>query len=197
MDGMMQKIMWLLASLAGLYSLLIMIRIILTWFSTTQQSALGAFLSRITDPYLNWWRRRLNLRIGVLDFSVVVALAVLSIFQTFCSKIAMFGRISPGTVLLICLSALWSAVSFILGFFLLVLILRFFAFIAHSDIYSPFWNIVNTISQPILYRINRILFGKRIVRFATGIIVSILVLAALMAGGHIALKFLSGLLRLI
>jgi YggT family protein len=158
---------------------------------------LGAFLSHITDPYLNWWRQRLNLRIGVLDFSVVVAIAALSIFQTFCSRIAVFGRISIGAVLSICLSSLWSAVSFILGFFLLVLILRLSALFAHSNIYSPFWNIINTISQPILYRINRIIFGKRIVRLATGIIVSILVLAVLMAGGHIAVGFLSGLLRLI
>ena len=194
---MIQRIMWLLASVAGLYSLLIMVRIILTWFGSMQYSGLGAFLSRLTDPYLDWWRRHLNLRIGVLDLSPIVAMAALSVFQTICSSIAMFGRISIGAVLSVCLSALWSAVSFILGFCLVVLILRLIAYYAHSNIYSPFWNIVDTVSRPIMYRINRIIFGRRIVRFTTGIIVSVLVLAALMAGGYIAVWLLSGLLNLI
>ena len=193
----LQSLMWLLASLAGLYSLLIMIRIILTWFGSIQYSALGAFLSRVTDPYLDWWRRRLNLRIGVLDLSPIVAMAALSVFQTICSGIAVSGRISIGAVLSVCLSALWSAVSFILGFCLVILILRLIAYFARSNIYSPFWNIVDTISRPIMYRVNRVIFGRRIVRFETGIIASVLVLAALMAGGHIAVELLAGLLRLI
>jgi YggT family protein len=124
-------------------------------------------------------------------------MAALSILQTFCTRIAVFGRISLGVFLSVCLSALWSAVSFILGFLLLVLILRLVAFFARSNIYSPFWSIINKISQPILYRINRIIFGKRIVRFETSIIVSIVALAALMAGGHFVVGLLSGFLRLI
>ena len=184
----------ILASLLGVYSTLIIIRIIFTWFSSSRYSKPAALLSRITDPYLDWWRQRLNLRAGVLDLSPIVAMAALSVAQTLCADIARRGRISLGVALVICLYALWSAVRFLLGFCLLIIVLRLIAFFANANIYSPFWQVIDAIARPILYRINRIIFGSRIVRYTTGIIISIVVLAALMAGGNFAVQALAALL---
>ena len=190
----MRLLMGLLATLVNLYSMIIVIRIILTWFGHTQYSKPVQILARITDPYLDWWRQKLNLRVGVLDISPLIAIAALSVIQTICSTIASQGRISLGIIFAVCLFALWSAVSFILGFCFIVLVLRLIAYFANSNMYFVFWQIIDSISRPLLYHINRIIFGKRIVHFLTGIIVSIVILAVLWIGGRFAVRLLTGLL---
>jgi YggT family protein len=184
----------LLASLAGLYSLLIVIRVILTWFGGAQYGRPVELLARVTDPYLDWWRRSLRLQAGYLDLSPIAAMAALSVAQSIFSTIARYGRISIGIILAIAVSAFWSAASFILGFCLIVLILRFIAFMTNRSLYSPFWRIIDTISQPLLYRINRIIFGKRLVNYLTGNIAAIAALAAIWIGGGFAVRLLAGLL---
>jgi YggT family protein len=184
----------LLANLAALYSLLILIRVMLTWFSGAQYGKPVELLSTVTDPYLDWWRRVLRLRAGFLDLSPIAAMAALSLAQSIFSTIARYGRISLGIILFIVLSAVWSAVSFLLGFCLIVLILRFIAFMTNRNIYSTFWRIIDTISQPLLYRISRILFGKRLVSYLAKIIAAIVVLAAIWIGGGFALRLLTRLL---
>jgi len=189
----MRIIMGLLATLIGLYSLLIIVRIILTWFSNIQYGKAVQILSAITDPYLDWWRRNFRLKAGVLDLSPIAALAFLSIMQTVCSAISNQGRVSLGIILAVCLSAVWSAVSFIVGFSFFVLVLRFIAFICNSNMYSTFWRIIDSIARPLMYRINRIIFGRRLVNFTTGIIVSIVALAIIWIMGRIAVRLLTGL----
>jgi len=187
----MKMIFGFLATLLSIYSVLIFIRIILTWFNHVHHSKLIQILSRITDPYLDWWRRHLTLRAGVLDLSPIAAIAAISVLQTICSTIAAQGRISIGILLAVTLSAVWSVVSFIIGFCIIVLILRLVAYIGNSNMYAPFWQTIDTISRPLIYRINRIIFGKRLVRFTTGILFSVAVLAAIWFAGRIIIRLVT------
>jgi YggT family protein len=197
MEGVIRSVMGLLAMLVGVYSLLVIIRIMLTWFSNAPYGRPVQILAAITDPYLKWWRQKLNLHAGTLDLSPIAAMAALSVVQTICSTMASQGRISMGIILAVCVSALWSAASFILGFCVVVLVLRFIAYMCNSNMYSTFWRIIDSISQPLQYRINRIIFGRRQVRFTTGLIVSIVALVAVWAGGGLIVRLLTGfLLRL-
>ena len=190
----MRVIMNLLASLAGLYSLLIVIRVIITWFGGAHYGRPVELLARVTDPYLDWWRRTLRLQVGYLDLSPVAAMAALSLAQSIFSTIARYGRVSIGIILAISVSALWSAASFIIGFCFIVLVLRIIAFMTNRSLYGPFWRIIDAISQPLLYRITRIIFGRRLVNYLTGIITAAAVLAAIWAGGGLAARLLAGLL---
>jgi len=194
MEGIIHSVMKLLTTLVGAYSLLIIIRIMLTWFSNTPYGRPVEILAAITDPYLNWWRQRINLRAGALDLSPIVAMAALSIVQTICSTIADQGRISLGIIIAVCLFALWSAAAFILGFCVIILALRFIGYMFNSNMYSTFWRIIDSISQPLQYRINRIIFGRRLVRFTTGLIVSIVALVAVWIGGGLIVRLLTVLL---
>jgi YggT family protein len=195
MDGIVRTIAGLLAGFFGIYSLIIIIRIMLTWFSNVPTGKITGFLSRITDPYLDWWRRRLNLRVGFVDFSPIVGILVLSVAQTLCSAVGRQGRISLGVILAVCLSAVWSAVSFFLILCVIILVLRIIAYIGNMDTYSsPFWRVVNAISQPLLYRVNRIMFGRKIVSYKLGIISALVVFIALWIGGRFAVGLLSGIL---
>jgi YggT family protein len=172
----------ILAAATGIYIFLIFIRILLTWFSGVSYGKPGEILNRITDPYLNWFRRFSFLRAGFIDLSPIAAMMVLSVIMNIFLTLSRYGSISLGLILAMILSALWSAVSFVLGFFIIVLGLRLVAYLTRRNVYGSFWKIVDSISQPILYRIKRIIFRRRLVNYLTGIIVSLAVLAALMAG---------------
>ena len=180
-----------LATAVAIYSLAVIFRIILTWFSGMDYGKVAQFLNRITDPYLNWWRNNLNLRFGALDLSPIAGLTALSIAQTIFATIAQHGRISLGIILSVTLQAVWSAASFIIFLCLVIIILRFIAYITNRNIYSRFWRFIDTVSQPLLYRLNRLIFGGRIVNYVNGIIASAAVLTAILVIGRFAVRLLA------
>jgi YggT family protein len=190
----MRFLLNLLGSLAGLYMLLIFIRVMISWFNAPSLGRPAELLARITDPYLDWWRRFPILRTGFLDLSPIAALAVLSMVQTACGIAVRYGRISLGILLAIVLQAAWSVLSFVLGFFIIVLLLRLIAYLSNQNIYSTFWKIVDSISQPVLYRITRIFYRRRLINYLAGLLLSIGVLAALEIGGYALVVLLSRIL---
>ena len=179
MQNSMRVTMNILGGLTGLYMILITVRILLTWFRGGVYGRPYEILQNITDPYLNWFRRFSFLQTGMFDLSPIAALAVLSVLNQIFNTVASFGRISLGIILALLLSAFWSAVSFILGFFIIVLLLRVIAYLTNRDMYNSIWRIVDIISQPVLYRINRIIFRNRLVNYLTGIISALVLLLAL------------------
>jgi YggT family protein len=190
----MQTIFSFLATLVGIYSILLFIRIIISWFGSFAQNKLVDFISQITDPYLDWWRKNLPIRIGVIDFSVVAAIVFLAIIQRIFISIASSHGITLGAVLAIVLQSVWGIASFILGFCLVIIFLRLIAYLTNRDMYSPFWKMVDSISQPVLYRLNRIIFGNRIVNFLKGIIMSSILLLLIWVGGSIAISMAANVL---
>jgi len=169
----MKQFMGLLSFLTNAYMIIIFIRIILTWFRGMGTGGMQNMLSRITDPYLNWFRRFPVLRVGFLDLSPIVALGVLSLVNRIFSTIAFYGKITIGIILAMALQAIWGALSFFLGFLIIVLILRFIGHLSAQNSGSNFWRIIETISQPVLNKINSILFKDRVQNFVAGIIISI------------------------
>jgi YggT family protein len=191
----MRLLMNILSGVTSLYMFLIFIRIMLTWFSGVHYGKPYEILAGITDPYLNWFRRFSALRVASLDISPIVALAVLSVGNNIFTTLARYGRISLGIVLALGLSAIWSAVSFVLGFFIVIVILRLIAYLSNRDIYRTFWRIIDTLSQPVLYRVSRIVFQNRPVQYLTRLITSVAVLLILRIGLGMLLRLAAALLR--
>jgi YggT family protein len=189
----MRALFNMLGALTSLYMLAISVRIILTWFSGNTYGRPVEILSRITDPYLAWFSR-LGLRAGFVDLSPIIALAVLSMANRIFSTLAVYGAITLGIILAMVLQSLWSAIQFILLFFIIVLVLRFIAYIGNRNIYSFFWRIVDAISQPVLFRISRIFFGARIIHYRTSLILSIAILCAVMFVLRLAIPLAVGFL---
>jgi YggT family protein len=190
MEEIMQAVFGFLATVTGIYSLLLFIRIIMSWFGGNYAGRPVNILTRITDPYLDWWRNKLNLRLGHIDLSVLVAIAFLSIAQNILSNLSRFGSITLGNILAIILMSVWSVTSFLLGFCIIILILRFIAYMTNRDMYTNFWRIIDSISQPLLYKINRLVYKQRIPNYVRGIVTSVLLLTAAMIGGGLAVQFL-------
>ncbi|MBI9094478.1 MAG: YggT family protein [Sphaerochaeta sp.] len=100
-----------LAALISLYSLLIWVRIILTWIRLPGQSSenpLTHYLSKIVDPYLNWFKGISAFRRSHIDLTPLIALAVLSVVQSILRLFGSYGKITVGMVFALILSTLWS-----------------------------------------------------------------------------------------
>jgi YggT family protein len=171
-----------LGGITSLYMILISIRIVLTWFTGASYGGAYHLLRGVTDPYLNWFRRFSFLRVANLDLSPIAALAILSVANSIFLTLGRYGRITLGIILSMLCSVIWSAVSFILSFFIIVLVLRLIAYLTNRDVYHGFWRVIDMVSQPIQYRLNRLLFGRRLVWYMTGSLTSLGILLILRVG---------------
>jgi len=191
----MRFIFGILASITGIYSLIIFIRIIFSWFGNMVGGKPVEIINKITDPYLDWWRQKLHLRIGNFDFSVIPAILFLSFIQNLFRIISKEERITIGFLLVQILLFIWNIFSIILGFFIIVIIIRLIGYFINSNIYSPFWSIIDSVTQPLLYRTNRIFFGKKIGGYLKGIFLSLLLLIVILIGGRFIVYLLSNILN--
>lgn len=66
----------LLYKAMDLYSWAMIIYILMSWFPGARESAIGEFLGKITEPYLEVFRRFIP-PVGMMDFSPIVALLAL------------------------------------------------------------------------------------------------------------------------
>ena len=190
----MHLIFSLLATIIGIYLILLFIRILISWFGGFVSGKPVELLARVTDPYLDWWREKLNLRLGLLDFSPVAGIICLSIVQNILHSFSRSERITIGYILAMLLMSIWSIASFLLGICVLILVLRLIAYLTNRNIYSPFWKAIDSISQPVLYRLNRIFFGHSIENYLKGLIISIAALVIVWIAGGFVFPFLAGML---
>jgi len=190
----MRFIFGILASIISFYSLIIFVRIIFSWFGNMVLGKPVEIINKITDPYLNWWRERLRLNIVGFDFSVIPAVVFLSFIQNIFQILSISERITLGFLLAQILLSLWNIFSFIIIFFIIVIVIRAVGYLVNGNMYNPFWSFIDSISQPLLYRMNRIFFPKKIGNYITGIFLSLLFLIILLIGGKFIIMILSGII---
>lgn len=74
-------ILTILINFLQIYSVLLIIRVLLTWFqSASWAEQIISFLSPITDPYLNLFRSIIP-PLGGMDFSPILAFLLLNVVQ--------------------------------------------------------------------------------------------------------------------
>lgn len=79
-----------------IYNVLLIIRVLLTWFPTISwYDQPFAALSQITDPYLNLFRSIIP-PLGGMDFSPLLALLVLQLLGSVLASLAPHGALVPG-----------------------------------------------------------------------------------------------------
>jgi YggT family protein len=188
----MRLVLSVISGFIGVYSFLCLIRVFLSWFSSNALGGPFYMLCRICDPYLNWFSRFNFLRIGMFDFSPIVALAILQVAQSIVDRLSAWGHVSAGFVGVLLLSAVWSALSFILGFMFIVLVIRFLGYAFHATM-SPFWRIVDSICQGVIYQAQRIVFRGR-GSYAASMVAAILFFGVCWLGGRVLVNMAYGLL---
>lgn len=191
-----QAVFQFLSAVVSVYMLLIIFRVLLSWFQGRLNGRGVEILMKLTDPYLKRFQGISWLRFGFLDFSPVVGIAVLGLVSQICNSLAMSGKITVMMVVIYILSSIWNFVSFFINFLIILMIFRLVSVLFFST-----WNhqIVFQIDN-ILYKVTaRILgfFTSRNVKYSMALAISAGVLLVLRIGIGLGivylLNFLAGL----
>lgn len=73
----MAMLFYVLTKLITIYSYALIIYIFMSWFPNARETAIGQFLAKICEPYLEPFRKIIP-PLGMIDFSPIVAFLVLN-----------------------------------------------------------------------------------------------------------------------
>jgi YggT family protein len=166
-----------------IYIFLCAARVLMSWVPSLDGGRGGEILARITDPYLNWFRRFKLLSSGAFDFSPIAALALLAVLNSLLSAIVYTGSLSVGLVLGLLVGAAWSAVAFVISFFLFCAMARMVAYAARWNSLHPLWIVIDSMLNPVLFKINRFVYRGRFVNYLQGLVTGFAVLLLFRVGG--------------
>ncbi|MGL1894631.1 MAG: YggT family protein [Spirochaetaceae bacterium] len=173
---MVSNIFGFISLVLSAYSFIIFIRIILSWFNLrnnfngASQNRVILFIYSITDPYLDWFKRFSFLRLGVMDFSAMLAIAVLYFFSNITGQIAMSGVLSLGFIIKLILSTIWSLVSSISIFVMILLAVRLVFMMLNK--YSGFFHALDNYTETYARKFSNI-FTKKFTSYKTNLIIMI------------------------
>ncbi len=188
----------IMGSAFWLYSFICSIRIVLTWLPG-MDNGFTRFLSNLCDPYLNFFSRRGILRIGMLDFSPILALALLSLGAMICNSLGYAAGLSFSILLHSIVSTAWSIVSSIAGFLTLIFIIRFIFLLLQNNSYngSSFWRMIDTTFNQIIFGIANTFSRGKMIPFKTALLIDIITLIVLNVAGNLFINKLLELIKII
>lgn len=173
-----------------IYNLLCIIRVALTWIPGLSYSPFVRFLSAICDPFLNLFSRIRWLRFGAIDFSPLLAIAVLSMIASFCGTLAVGLPFSLATILAQIIRLVWTIISDIILFFMIIVAARLVVTLVGGDKNSSLWNQIDSSLSPLVYTITKPFSGGRPVAYRNALVFVLVLLIALNFGGRIAVSWL-------
>jgi YggT family protein len=184
----------LLGAVTSIYMVLCVVRIFLSWFPAAASGRPAEIVGQVTEPYLSFWRRIPFLVVGGVDFSPIAALAVLS-GATRVFTVAAYGKVTIGLLLSLLVEVVWAPVSFLLGFFMVLIIARIIAYAARWNSLHPIWRAVDAMINPVLFRLKRLVYKDRIVNYMQGLVTGALMLLGARLALGLAFGFVITLLR--
>jgi len=175
---MVRSLLLTVRQLINAYLFLCFIKILLSWVPSAAYSSFGRVLSSICDPYLNWFRRFRFTRIGMVDFSPILSLGILSIAAQLITSILATGTISLWAVVVSIIQLIWSFVSFILNLLIIFLIIRLGYDLFGSSNSSPFWYNLDRFLSPVIAKTTG-LFQRKPLQYRTRLILTIILILLL------------------
>jgi YggT family protein len=190
----MQIFVKTLSAVLSVYMVLLIIRVMLTWFRTSQNSQVFRYLAVITDPYLNWFRRFSVLKFGMIDFSPIVAFVVLGFVINIFNSIATYGKITVGIILALLVNGIWSIISFILVLFIILAIIRLItSTIAPNGFLASMAPGIDSIIEPITTWVRKSIFRNKFTPYTTQLGIAVAILIVLNIAGRFLFAWLTNL----
>jgi len=191
----MNVLLRFLGAVLTVYMVLIFIRILLTWFSGPSMEGRSVqLLHRMTDPYLNWFRRLAFLQIGRMDYSPIAAVLIIGVGLSIIGRLRAFGTITFGLVLALVVDAAGSAFFFIITLLLILTAIRAFTAFAGTEPSGPLWETIDAMITPVRSLVERRVLRNREVTYRNGLVTTAIVLLALLIIGRAILNMFVNLL---
>lgn len=186
-------ILRIISAFLSLYSLLCLLRIIITWIPNYSYSKPADILAQICDPYMNLFRGIKWLRFGSFDFSPALALCILGAGSQLFSSLANGGYINLQMILTIILEIFFSILSSLIFFLIILFAIRLILIMINRDSYNTSGFMTNQIDSSIssiVYRIARTFAMGRRITYKAALIISIIALLFLQFALRILLAFI-------
>lgn len=159
----MTDLFGVLQAVVVVYLVLVVLRIIITWFRGAEHHAPTEILARVTDPYLRWFQRLRFLRVGVLDFSPAAAILVLIVAGNVLQRLAAAQRVTAGIILAQVLLVTWSAASVLVVVFMIMAVARAFIAAMRWEQGGGLLTVLDQTLQPMVTFVSRrISLGERL-----------------------------------
>jgi YggT family protein len=126
--------------------LIVFARVMLSWLPISPWHPVARWVRRIGDPILRPFQRVLPSFSGI-DFSPLLALAVIYVLQQVVHSLLVNGSVSPGYALL---SVVRQVALGIVIFFCIVLFVRLLFSLFHADPWHPFVLMVRRFTDPLV-----------------------------------------------
>ena len=186
-------ILKIISAFLSLYSLLCLLRIIITWIPNYSYSKPADILAQICDPYMNLFRGIKWLRFGSFDFSPALALCILGAGSQLFSSLANGGYINLQMILAMILGIFFSILSSLIFFLIILFAIRLILIMINRDSYNTSGFMANQIDSSIssiVYRIARTFAMGRRITYKAALILSIIALLFLQFALRILLAFI-------
>lgn len=157
-----------IARLLSIYSFVIWIRIMASWINPfPRPGSFTYYLACIVDPYLNTFRSS-RFRAGMLDFSPIIGIGVLSVVQSVFEIYGTYGMMSLSLIVQLFISAFWSyGVSIFFTFGFILLVMKTIASFMNGSNFSMVMERMGTFTDPITNWVQKTFFKTRFVRKST------------------------------
>ncbi|MDR1395382.1 MAG: YggT family protein, partial [Deltaproteobacteria bacterium] len=135
----------------NIYIWLVIIRVLVSWFSPNQYTPFMGFLRKVCDPALRTARRVCSLTLGGMDFTPVLLILFLSLMANFLSdgmKIIGLGM-EPDRLLPLFLYCLTNLVISVSWFLCLMMIIRIVMSLVDPYPDNPFVMLVYGLTEPL------------------------------------------------
>ncbi|MCQ2240767.1 YggT family protein [Treponema sp.] len=188
----MNAIFGIIATALSVYSFLCFFRIILTWVPEMSYSKAAQFLAAICDPYTNRFRGIKWLRMGSFDFSPALGLCLLGAVSSLFKMMSNGGTISIGMILAMAVQVIFSIISSLFVFVIIIFIVRLLVILFSRNSYNSSSFMLNQLDSsisPLVYRIARTFTLGRTLTYKSALIIAIISLIA----ANFVLNILSGL----
>lgn len=186
-------ILRIISAFLSLYSLLCLLRIIITWIPNYSYSKPADILAQICDPYMNLFRGIKWLRFGSFDFSPALALCILGAGSQLFSSLANGGYINLQMILAMILEIFFLIPSSLIFFLIILFAIRLILIMINRDSYNTSGFMTNQIDSSIssiVYRIARTFAMGRRITYKAALIISIIALLFLQFALRILLAFI-------
>jgi len=188
---MFQSVFAALSAIIKVYSAICLIRIVLSWVPEIEDSPVGRFIAGICDPYLNWFRRFSFTRVGVADFSPILALGVLSVGSMILTRLSRTGTISVGIIVASLLQVAWSFFAFLLSVLIVFLAIRLIYDLMNRYGYSQFWTMMDRFLNPPISWVTGLLGGgRKPLPYRTSLVITLAFMIALRVGLEFGVRYL-------
>lgn len=183
-----------LAAIISLYSLLIWVRIVLTWIRLPGQggeNSLTHYLGKVVDPYLNWFKGISSLKRSNIDLTPLIALAVLSVVQSILRLFGSYGKITVGMVFALMLNTLWSfLLSPILWFVMALLGVRLYFCYKKGPNTIAYIKMIDSLIGGVLNWVQRLLYKDKAINDRQLVLTSLIFFGVVYLGSSALIRLL-------